>query len=120
MNEEVNLIKLFTGVLIVSLCLGGLVYWGGLVTQPVANNLQQKARETNPLVINTKQQNALRMLSQIQIKQEEIDNIRQSGGDVTLAQTSLRRMVAELKEQVGTLKQNQIPPTVKEFLESHE
>lgn len=119
MSEDWGFLKFLTGLLIVLFCLGGLAYWGDLMTLPTANQLRQKARESDPLVINTKQQNALRMLTQIQLKQEEIERIRSSGQDVSLAEASLKRMSHELREETGILKPDQVPLTVADFLQKN-
>jgi hypothetical protein len=113
-NESKGIIGLFAGLLLVIGGFSYVTYWGGLVTKPAANILEQKAREQDPLVIKTQQDRTLEIVGDIERKERELKSLE---ADAQLTEkASIKALRTDLIRVMGTLREDQIPDTVKAYL----
>lgn len=110
-SESKAVLRFWTAFLLVIMALSGLAYWGTLITRPMANELEEKARVKNPLVVRTQQDRALEILAAIQRLQREYPRLNEEGK--SQSRTSIEALEGQLTMVLGTLTDDQIPPQVK-------
>lgn len=100
---------------VIGVVVAGVGSYLGWKIQPAINQAAYEARATDPLVINSVQEDLLAKVTQIEIMQADL--LKQIDGSVkSQMQATINRMIAELKEKSGKIKPDQIPVTVQTFL----
>ncbi len=113
-DESKGILAFLAGLMLI---IGGVTYvtyWGGLITKPTANIIEQKIREQDPLVIKTQQDRSLEIIADIERKQRSLTTLELDAQKTEKA--SIAALRTDLIRTLGTLKEDQIPDTVKAFL----
>jgi hypothetical protein len=111
-NRELSFtFKLFAGIIVIAIAASGFLYWGHLSTKKVVNQIENDARKSDPLVINTYQTRSLELLASIESYQRKLKSLNQAEqADVKVA---IEALEGELTQMVGKLDPDQVPPLVK-------
>jgi hypothetical protein len=113
-SETKGFFSILLGAILLIAGVSYVTYWGGLVTKPTANILESKIRETDPLVVKSQQDRCLEIIADIDRKQRAMSTMEIDAQATEKA--SIAALRTELIHTMGTLREDQVPETVKAFL----
>jgi hypothetical protein len=113
-NESKGFFGIVLSAILIIGGVGYVTYWGGLITKPTANILESKIRETDPLVVKTQQDRTLELVADIERKERALKSLQVEAQDTEKA--SIAALRTELIRTMGTLREDQVPATVKAYL----